>query len=71
MRARPLATALVLALTAGGGLLAPAPAATAAPARAVPALPYDGGGYAQSVVGVPGGGKGGYLTVVPVRPTAR
>ena len=41
MRTRPLATALVLALTAGGGLLALAPAATAAPARAVPAVPYD------------------------------
>ncbi|MBZ2408768.1 VCBS repeat-containing protein [Streptomyces sp. L06] len=67
MRTRPLATALVLALTAGGGLLALAPAATAAPARAVPAVPYDvdGDGYAESVVGVPGGGKGGYLTVVP------
>ncbi|MGC5190069.1 FG-GAP repeat domain-containing protein [Streptomyces albidoflavus] len=67
MRTRPLATALVLALTAGGGLLALAPAATAAPARSVPAVPYDvdGDGYAESVVGVPGGGKGGYLTVVP------
>ncbi|KPC93280.1 hypothetical protein ADL27_20575, partial [Streptomyces sp. NRRL F-6602] len=67
VRTRPLATALVLTLTAGGGLLALAPAATAAPARSVPAVPYDvdGDGYAESVVGVPGGGKGGYLTVVP------
>ncbi|MFD5024678.1 hypothetical protein [Streptomyces sp. NPDC058373] len=67
MRTRPLATALVLALAAGGGVLVLAPAATAAPEPGVPALPYDvnGDGYAESVVGVPGGGKGGCLTVVP------
>ncbi|MFD4988919.1 FG-GAP repeat domain-containing protein [Streptomyces sp. NPDC058374] len=67
MRTRPLATALVLALAAGGGVLVLAPAATAAPEPGVPALPYDvnDDGYAESVVGVPGGGKGGCLTVVP------
>ncbi|WP_239105708.1 hypothetical protein [Streptomyces sp. SID8014] len=66
MRRGPLTTALVPALTAGG-VPSLGPAATAAPARAVPALPQDvdGDGYAEAVVGVPGGGEGGCLTAVP------
>ncbi|NBM15142.1 FG-GAP and VCBS repeat-containing protein [Streptomyces sp. GC420] len=66
MRRRALALALATATATAATSLLASPVAGAASAR-VPAVPYDfdGDGHRDLAVGVPGGGTGGYVSVVP------